>query len=108
MWIARDKNGNLFLYLECKPTRDENEWRVPFYNEVYQLDKNLYPDVRWEDLEPTALVPIQDRHSLIDALGDILIHYLHGGEVDEVIAEFEDYLNKSNYENTTEDSDIAL
>lgn len=108
MWIARDANGSLFLYLENKPTRGENEWHVPFYHEVYLLDRNLFPEVRWEDLEPTALMLVPDRHSLIDALGNILGRYLPDGKVDEVITEFEDYLNESNYENTTEDSDIAL
>ena len=54
MWIARDKNGNLFLY-NTELTRNENGvWfpadyqpSNPFY--CVKLPSDLFPEQTWED-----------------------------------------------------------
>ena len=50
VWLARDKNGSVFIY-EDKPWKDTNhgEW-IPNNNGV--LDKEFYT-VMWEDDKPT-------------------------------------------------------
>lgn len=68
MWIARDKNGELYLYPQ-KPIKNE-EWGVYSENteaegifmigrdvmySFIQLDANLYPEVTWEN-SPKELV----------------------------------------------------
>lgn len=62
LWIARDKSGELYLY-DQEPERQEDcfiscltldkafcisEVELRFSN-IMQLDRRLYPDVRWEN-----------------------------------------------------------
>ena len=51
MWIARDKNGSIWLY-ESKPTKFENHWAVDDNRPCIILNKNLFPEVKWKDKEP--------------------------------------------------------
>ena len=63
MWIARDANGSLFLYLEHKPTRKENKWHVPLNtnyrqyminprNGHKQIDTEFFVGgMQWKDFE---------------------------------------------------------
>ena len=44
VWIARDKDGGLNMFL-CKPIRGEEMWIG--HGEV-PLDKDLYPYIDWE------------------------------------------------------------
>lgn len=52
MYIARDKNGSLWLYNE-KPIRQEEEedWTIasPTDTAVGKLDTNMFPELKWED-----------------------------------------------------------
>lgn len=55
MWVARDKNGKLWLHLsESEPYRDGDVWLI---NEgmYHQLDSSVFPNVKWEDEEPTEV-----------------------------------------------------
>lgn len=53
MYIARDKNRYLHLFIE-KPKRNNNEyWFSPQYN--LSLDYTLFPELRWED-EPIEVM----------------------------------------------------
>lgn len=57
MWIARDKNSRLFLYIGSKPYKEGIEWHLTnFYDVVFELNNNLYPEVKWEDEEPRELI----------------------------------------------------
>lgn len=49
MWVARDKNGSLYLY-EGKPTKYLNQWKAN--GDLIQLNNFSFPDVKWEDEEP--------------------------------------------------------
>lgn len=55
MWIARDKDGSIFLY-KSKPFKIEytTVWKSTSHNFI-QLNKNKYPEVKWEDDEPTEV-----------------------------------------------------
>ena len=64
MWIARDENGSLNIY-EHKPQKseDDGEWSVfEIHAKYWELDEDLFPEVKWEDDEPRELVlkPIKE------------------------------------------------
>lgn len=59
MWVARDKNGMLWLYIS-KPKRYKISWQVDTSgflteNDCLELDSSLFPNVKWEDKEPTEV-----------------------------------------------------
>lgn len=55
MYVARDKDGDLYLYkdhpLKCseswQPSKTSNDW--------IKLYPSLFPEVKWEDEEPTEV-----------------------------------------------------
>ena len=54
-WVARDKNGMLFMYL-AKPIKFETAWMpASIGTKFIQLNEELFPKVKWEDEEPTEL-----------------------------------------------------
>lgn len=56
MWVARDKDGSLFIFNK-KPYKLESSWGLindPFY--CVEIDNNIFPEVKWEDKEPKELV----------------------------------------------------
>ena len=57
-WVARDKQGDLYLYNE-EPYKDNkySEWLIGFDNEgkYIEIDSKLFPQVKWEDEEPTKV-----------------------------------------------------
>ena len=53
MWIARDKDGELYLFSE-KPSKREEFWLMS-RGTVIQLLSELFPEVKWEDEEPREL-----------------------------------------------------
>lgn len=63
MWIARDKDGELYLFSE-KPSKREELWGMSRRTIiVIQLPSELFPEVKWEDEEPRELVlkPIKEK-----------------------------------------------
>lgn len=63
MWIARDKDGELYLYLK-KPSKGEEFWLISRGTiTVIQLPSGLFPEVKWSDEEPRELVlkPIKEK-----------------------------------------------
>lgn len=58
MWIARNKDGRLFLSFKEKPMKkDDSEWHIlGLDNRVYELDADLLPEIKWEDEEPRELI----------------------------------------------------
>ena len=56
MWIARDKDEELYLSSE-KPSKGEEFWLMNCATTiVIQLPSELFPEVKWEDSEPTELI----------------------------------------------------
>lgn len=54
MYVARDKDGTLWVY-EKKPLKQPEHWKcVNGYCQI--LDINLFPEVKWSDSEPRKLV----------------------------------------------------
>lgn len=49
LWIARDKNGELYLY-KVKPIRSEDVFYSPeydFLDDYFRLPNDSYPEITW-------------------------------------------------------------
>ena len=53
-WVARDKDGMLFLYL-AKPRKYQRKWLPNIGADYFEINRELFPEVKWEDEEPTEL-----------------------------------------------------
>lgn len=51
-WVARDKDGELFLYFS-KPLRNQGYWHNNS-NQI-ELPQEAFPNVKWEDNKPTRV-----------------------------------------------------
>ena len=63
MWLARDKDKELYLFSE-KPSKREEFWLMSSATTtVIQLPSGLFPEVKWEDEEPRELIlrPIEEK-----------------------------------------------
>lgn len=55
MWTARDKNGELYMY-GSKPARKSIScWHPVITNDIIKINPNLFPNIKWEDKEPTEV-----------------------------------------------------
>lgn len=54
MWLARDKCGSLFLYRE-KPNKTGIMWNNDFGELFLDEEDKEFPEVKWEDEEPTEV-----------------------------------------------------
>lgn len=57
MWIARNKNGNLYIH-EHMPIKDE-KWEVwDSIGETYKLEIgwSAFDDIKWENEYPTKII----------------------------------------------------
>ena len=54
LWVARDKDGNLFAYND-KPTRCDNqcEWFAEKF--LFSMENSFFPELKWED-EPLEVM----------------------------------------------------
>ncbi len=53
-WVAREKNGALFLFCE-KPKKSKSYWINSNTFNSLVLPKEAFPNVKWEDNEPTSV-----------------------------------------------------
>ena len=53
-WVARDDNGDLYLYL-AKPRKSQWTWMPNIRAEFIELSRESFPEVKWEDEEPTEV-----------------------------------------------------
>ena len=56
-WVARDDNGMLYLYL-AKPRKSKWTWMTnirPDVIDLIELSRELFPEVKWENEEPTEV-----------------------------------------------------
>lgn len=66
MWVARDKNGTLTLWVNEYPKREYGIWialnKFGYEDWGVNIDKNLFPNLTWED-EPIEIELTKvDRH----------------------------------------------
>ena len=62
LWVARNKNGSLFLHVDQKPYKEGNWWELGFSDYYFNLDPNLFPEVKWSDDEPTKVKLVIDKN----------------------------------------------
>lgn len=57
MYIARDKDGDLLLFTERPVKANDGEFWQPTKHRFdwIRLDPSLFPEVKWEDEEPTEV-----------------------------------------------------
>ena len=56
MWIARDKDGALWIHKE-KPIKIKDQWCSMGDIELIRfIDKNIFSEIKWEDKEPRELI----------------------------------------------------
>lgn len=58
MYVARDKDGFLYVYM-IKPTKGDKRWVLDLSErqaDIYPIPRILFPEVKWEDEEPRELV----------------------------------------------------
>ena len=53
-WVARDKGGKLYLYF-APPRKYPREWPPNIHTDYFEINRDLFPDVKWEDEEPTEI-----------------------------------------------------
>ena len=60
MWLARDKDNSLWLFVGIIPQKAETTWynRTPYY---VALDSRSFPEVQWSDDEPTKVKLVIDK-----------------------------------------------
>lgn len=57
MWIARDKDGDLWLFRKKPQEQNAGFWSVESITDVIiSLLKQIFPEVQWEDSEPRKLI----------------------------------------------------
>lgn len=56
MWLARDQNGELFVFYETKPYKDEDRGFWFNEGEWQEVPEYWFPEVKWEDEEPRELI----------------------------------------------------
>ena len=54
LYVARDKNGMLYLYTDEAIKRDDC-WICSYSENMVEIDNKLFPNVKWEDNEPTEV-----------------------------------------------------
>ena len=54
-YIARDKGGNLCIYTDGKPHKVATFWAVEEPGCSAKISNHLFPEVTWEDEEPTEV-----------------------------------------------------
>lgn len=52
-FVARDRNGKLFMYLKTAPRKEDIAWITS--NEYISVNSALFPSVKWENDEPTKV-----------------------------------------------------
>ena len=54
-FIARDKDGDLYIYTKGKPYKCAFVWSTGNPICAAKIDNNIFPEIKWEDKEPTEV-----------------------------------------------------
>ena len=56
MWLARDKNNELYLFIdEVAPKKKREKWVGRTFSTIIEIPKRHFPEVQWSDEEPTKV-----------------------------------------------------
>lgn len=55
-FLARDSDRRLFLYSPNPPIKKITQWiSLDGRSSIFKIDDDLFPEVKWEDEEPTEI-----------------------------------------------------
>ena len=54
-YIARNKNGNLYIYTKGKPYKGACIWGTSNPDYAAKIDNNILHEIKWDDKEPTEV-----------------------------------------------------
>ena len=54
-YIARNKNGNLYIYTKGKPYKGACIWATSNPDYAAKIDNNILHEIKWDDKEPTEV-----------------------------------------------------
>lgn len=78
MWIARDKNGELWIYKKKPKKNSAGMWDEIFNTGYMRMNPHIFPEVTWEDEEPTEVEIFRDESGYMwaarDECGDLYIY----------------------------------
>ena len=56
MWLARDNNGELFIFIDIVPPKKKREkWVGRRFSTIIEIPKRHFTEVQWSDKEPTKV-----------------------------------------------------
>ena len=61
MWLARDKDSSLYLFIGVKPNKYSSTWQNSMAKVIVMIDNSLFPEVQWSDDEPTKVKLVIDK-----------------------------------------------
>lgn len=61
LFLARDKNKRLFLYIDNNGPKRESDYWACDDGDCMELDPNLFQEVQWSDAEPTNVRLVIDK-----------------------------------------------
>lgn len=63
-FLARDLDGRLFLYYPNPPIKIKKVWEITAMSDnIFMIGYDLFPEVKWEDKEPTEInIEIVSKH----------------------------------------------
>lgn len=56
MFLVRKRNGTLHLFIGGYAVKECNTWIFEGGTTIVRLDKEYFPEVKWEDDEPTEVL----------------------------------------------------
>lgn len=78
-WIARDSNGNLYVYGE-KPEKIDQYWEMPIMNGSFFYNliafNHMFSSIKWADDEPTRISDIYNLQANTQVLDNVEREYL--------------------------------
>ena len=56
MWLARDKNNDLYIFIdEVPPKKKREKWIGRTFSTIIEIPKRHFQEVKWSDEEPTKV-----------------------------------------------------
>ena len=71
MWIARDKDGELYIYNK-KPQRNIDKWGAVSISNFFKIPKTWFPTITWETDPKIAKLKLKKNQSVDKKIKHIL------------------------------------
>ena len=62
MWLARDKNGELFIFVDdAPPVKKSSKWVGKLFSTIVEIPRLHFREVKLSDEEPTKVKLVIDK-----------------------------------------------